>query len=289
MSYNEIKDSLKYNKNFLTILPKNLIYKNYTLNPVRLNVIQGDGVSVTPDVKITVNDLNEGKKSFINASGEGDKFKVNVLIKKDETFKGEVYDYLWNGNIIINPNNRRKDDVPLIDALDYWIKNMTVLMVTTRAIDIPNGEYIITGNSNRKQTNDLFTIWELEFTRYTGVTMYEMVTTKTYAQQAINKYNASKKKAAAVAKAKSVKNKTFRSKCKLSVLVYSKTKKYVYCVRLMQNILKKSGFYNANIDGWYGTETVKAVKLLQKKYKSKYNLSVTGRVDQKTFNVIRDL
>ena len=41
--------------------------------------------------------------------------------------------------------------------------------------------------------------------------------------------------------------------------------------------------------GGFGSLTVKAVKAFQKKYKSKYNLKVTGKVDTKTKNGISKL
>ena len=46
---------------------------------------------------------------------------------------------------------------------------------------------------------------------------------------------------------------------------------------------------DAGVDGWFGSLTVKAVKAFQKKYKSKYNLTVNGKVDTKTKNGISKL
>ena len=40
---------------------------------------------------------------------------------------------------------------------------------------------------------------------------------------------------------------------------------------------------------WFGSLTVKAVKAFQKKYKTKYGLKVTGKVDTKTKNGISKL
>ena len=57
----------------------------------------------------------------------------------------------------------------------------------------------------------------------------------------------------------------------------------------MQKLLKKRGFYLGKVDGWFGSETVKAVKAFQKKYKKKYGLNVTGKVDTKTKNGISKL
>ena len=297
MSYNEMKDSNNVYDNFLTVVPKDKKYLDYMVDPIRLNVISNDGVNYTPDLNIKVNDLNNGKKYFLNNSGDGDKFKNNVIFKSDE--KSLVMDFLGyagvkysakTGEVVerFDPQwNYRGTKLPVITMLDYWMRNMTVFIVTTRAMDIPNGEYIITGNPSRKQTYESSTVWELEFTRYTGVTAIGFKAVTNSADKAVKKYNANKKKSNKTTKAKkaSSSNNKF-SKCKLSVLVYSKKQKKVDCVKQLQTILKKQKFYNSTIDGWYYTKTAEAVKQFQKKYKSKYNLSVTGKVDKKTFNAL---
>ena len=117
-----------------------------------------------------------------------------------------------------------------------------------------------------------------------------------YKNNNINVISAIKRATAAHKKATSKKTNTSASttnskfkKCSVNVLKYSKTKKTVTCVKYMQKLLKKRGFYTGVIDGWYGPLTVKAVKAFQKKYKSKYNLTVNGKVDTKTKNGISKL
>lgn len=298
MSYNDMVNSNETYTNFLTIVPRDKTYMEYTIGPIRLNVIQDDGVHYNPDIDIKVNDLNKGKKYFLNASGEGDSFKVNVIIKKSDSFQGKIevkeemqYGksssglYGWYGG----GTKTTFKKISVLDALDYWIRNMTVFMVTTRALDIPNGEYIITSNSSRKQTYEGTTIWELEFTKYTGAVTIGWSFNDTNAKSAVANYNKQKKANAAKAKA-AVKTKVKQqssiqkklSKCKLCSIKYSKKKKTCICTLYMQHILKKKGYYNSSLDGWFGSETTKAVKKFQNAYKKKYNLKKTGKVDSKT-------
>lgn len=284
---------------FLTIIPRSQEYTRYeslydrtityNVEPIPLNVIRDSGVSYTPDVKITVNDLNSGKKQFLNNSGQGDSFKVDVIIKNGTTFHAEgdmkiSTNYTPNGTIDSIHLTR---DFDVLTVLDYWIRSMTVFIVTTRAVDIQNGEYIITGNPSRKQTYENYTVWELEFTKYTGPVIVSANANSTYVNKAIktyntNKSNAAKKKASTTkAKKSSTSNNKF-SKCKLSVLVYSKKQKKVDCVLQMQKKLQKLGYYKSTLDGWYYNKTVDAVKQFQKKKK----LQQTGKVNQKTFDAL---
>ena len=67
---------------------------------------------------------------------------------------------------------------------------------------------------------------------------------------------------------------------------YSKTKKFVTCVKYLQKVLKKLKLYSGVIDGWYGQLTVSAVKKFQKKYKRKYKLTDNGKMNSKTLNAL---
>lgn len=82
--------------------------------PMDLNVIQDNGIGVTPDLKIIVNNLNEGNKQFLNNGYGGISFKINVIINKNDMF----------GN------------TPVLEKLHQWITTMTPLYVVTEAIDI---------------------------------------------------------------------------------------------------------------------------------------------------------
>lgn len=268
---------------FFNIVPRAKTYMKYNISPIRLRVVRQDGVNYKPDIQIKVNKLNKGKKHFVNTSSENDEFSIKVLIHKDDKIMG-----FKEGNISLKKGVSTKSlrkKFNLIDTLDYWIRHMYVFAVTTDAIDIENGYYLITSNGTRKQTSDNYTLWDLTFTKYTGTTWYAMNYNNKNAKKAINSYKASvaKKKAKAKKATSSLKNCTYKN------MVYSKTKKVNACNKILQTFLKKKGFYKAAIDGWYGTETYKAVYAFQKKYRTLYKLSVTGKVDAKTLNAMQTI
>lgn len=284
----------KIYENFMSITPRDGTYNDYNIDPIKINVIRDNGVDFIPDVNIKITDLNSGKKRFLNSSGVGDRFKVKIIIHKNATIIGErvVQEELKYGRIAGNMygwfgGGRRiyTQQFPVIEALDTWIRNMTIFTVVTRAIDIPNGSYIISGNPNRKQTYEEHTIWELEFIRYEGNVVTAVTWNNTYAQKAISTYNKNKEKAAAKAKEVAAIKANFK-KCDYKKMVYTKKAKAVTCNKYLQQLLKKWGFANTQISGWYGPKTKEGVSKFQKKYKSKYNLSVTGNMDKKTFNAM---
>jgi len=296
---------------FMTIVPRSKTYLNENTKPIPLRVMRDGGVEFNPDLNITVNDLNNGKKRFINANGKGDKFKINIIIYEKDTFPvtREFSDESWqtipdlldyedkvrySGDLVEGPYRAiLTKQVKFLEALDYWIRNMTVFIVTTRAVDIPNGEYVITENGSRKQTHDGATIWELEFTRYTGANTLTIKYSTNYADKAAAKYK--KQKAAKAKKSKSTKKKTQTSvqkklaKCKICKIQYTKNKNNTcICTYYMQYELKRQKFYPANaaIDGWYGSKTLEAVKKFQNKYKKKFKLTPNGKADSKTIKAI---
>ena len=303
MSYQEMKDNKEIYENFMSIVPSNHLFGEYTVGPIKLSVISTNGIAVTPDVKITVNDLNSGEKRFINNSGKGDKFKVNVIISRDATVQGVMstkqemqYGYYhgmygwYGGGTIIHHKQIR-----ITDALEYWIKNMNVFLVTTRAIDVPNGKYIITSNPSRKQNYENYTVWELEFTKFFEGIPIKATWDDTYANKAVETYKNKKAKKAKATKDKAKKSESNVSKlkkCKVgkgSEIKYSKTKKVTECVKLMQWVLKKKGYYDKAVSGWFDDYTLKCVKNFQtdynkKKKKGKYTkkdlLRTDGKVDK---------
>ena len=291
---------------FMTIVPRSKTYLNENTKPIPLRVMRDGGVEFNPDLNITVNDLNNGKKRFINANGKGDKFKINIIIYEKDTFPvtREFTDKSWQTITDRDDYEDISEDlegqyhatlikqVKLLEALDYWIRNMAVFIVTTRAVDIPNGQYVITENGSRKQTHDGATIWELEFTRYTGANTLTIKYSTNYADKAAAKY---KKQKAAKAKKSKSKKKTQTSvqkklaKCKICKIQYTKNKNNTcICTYYMQYELKRQKFYPANaaIDGWYGSKTLEAVKKFQNKYKKKFNLTANGKADSKTIKAI---
>ena len=302
---------------FLSVCPRSKMYLEHNISPISLKVVQNNGVEIKPDVDITVNQLNNGYKQFVNNSGNSDTFKVNVIIKHDEFITGEIHERVQNEGYHIDLNSvinmtgvdlselenlaldkepedyifEDYQDYPVITLLDYWIKNAEPLYVKTEAIGVSNGYYIITENSSRKQSYREYTVWTLEFMKYKGLQLSNFKTTTKGIKKAIKKANAKKKKAKAKAKEKAKQTTSYKSqlkKCDYKVLKYSKNKKVVKCVKIMQQLLYNYGCLTSksNIDGWYGKVTVEAVKKFQKKYKDKYKLKVNGKVDKSTWKAL---
>jgi peptidoglycan hydrolase-like protein with peptidoglycan-binding domain len=75
-------------------------------------------------------------------------------------------------------------------------------------------------------------------------------------------------------------------KCNRKVLVYSKKKKTVKCVKTLQKYLNERVGTKLKADGWFGKETTKAVKKYQEKFSKSYGLKATGKVNLATYNVM---
>ena len=212
---------------------------------IPLRVIRSNGFDVTPDYNVVVTDLNKGSdgfiyKKFYNKGFGGISFKINILLKRDET---------WHSSVYRQYKGYDTDEHNVLTVLKEIMRTMTPVKVVTDAIDIPNGNYIITKNPSRKQTTDNSTVWELEFTTYRPLSQVAYKNDNTRVKKAIK--SATAKKVAVkktTAKKKTTKASKF-SKCKLKVLVYSKKKKTNDCVKQMQTILKNKGFYTGKVDG----------------------------------------
>ena len=285
---------------FFNIVPRDKEYLGYTINSIPLTVIQDDEIEVKPNINIKTNELNDGYVQFYDSGSRGEVFNISIIMHKNDTIdgvKGEtnITPY-WKYNkentkpfTAVSVKKAHTGKVKLIDLLDYIIRGMIPVMIVTDAIDIPNNQlYYITENDSRKQSHREYTKWELTFQTYDPLKLIKYKNNNSNVLNAIKRAKAAHKKATPK-KAKSKKTNTSVSttnrkfsKCALSVLKYSKTKKVVTCVKYMQKLLKKRGFYTGVIDGWYGPLTVNAVKKFQKKYKTKYGLKVTGKVDTKT-------
>ena len=292
---------------FFNIVPRDKEYLGYTINSIPLTVIQDDEIEVKPNINIKTNELNDGYVQFYDTGSRGEVFKISIIMHKNDTIdgvKGETnitsyWKYNKENNKPFTPVSVKKEytgKVKLIDLLDYIIRGMIPVMIVTDAIDIPNNQlYYITENSSRKQSHREYTKWELTFQTYDPLKLIKYKNNNRNVLNAIKRATAAHKKAT---HKKTTSNKTNTSvsttnskfrKCGVSVLKYSKTKKVVTCVKYMQKLLKKRGFYTGVIDGWYGSLTVDAVKKFQKKKKKKYGLKVTGKVDTKTKNGISKL
>jgi len=244
---------------FFSVISADEISKGST--PISLKVVQGNGVDVTPDLNITVNNLNAGNKHFLNNGYGGITFKIDVIINKNDKF----------GNSSVT------------DKLHEWITTMTPLYVVTEAIDIKNGRYIISKNSNRKQSYKDNTVWTLEFIEFKGINITKFKNDNKY----INKAKSNYKKAKAKAKkaSENATNKKKLKKCKVSNLKYGAKKSN--CVKYMQKVLNNKGFLKKKqIDGHFGKNTKNALKKFQKKYKKKYKLKENGKVDKATLKAL---
>ena len=258
-------------------LVKNVKYTKLKLPSefLHLHVIQANGIRVTPNIKVNVTDLDVEKgtpyKNFFNKSDKSITFSIDVLIKRNEYWDCALYGMMKNST---------SSKFHVYHILKEWAVNMVPLSVTTDAIDIPKGNYIITRNPSRKQTFQDSTVWSLEFTTFNALNL------SVYKNNNLAIANASKKAASSAKTTKSSSSsKATLSKCNLKYLVYSKTKKRHGCITLMQQVLYKKGFLTkAQVDGWYGPVTLNAVKKFQKKYQKLYKLKVTGRVDKATLN-----
>ena len=311
MSYHELENSGDLESEyFLSFVPRDETYLEYNIDPVPLKVIRTNGVQVTPLMNITETDIRSYQKGSPNTPGhrrkfftdhgyEGIRFKVDVILNVDDeaTAYTKRRRFIPNtklgDNAYVTENIYTLHDPKTIDVLRYVIENTIPVNVVTRAIDIPNGLYLITKNDSRKQTNDKNTIWSLEFTKYVQfyVTQYQndnsvVLNAITKARKARQAYQAkmtaqAKKNAVSI----SANGKKLKA-CGVSKLKYSSKQKDVLCVRYLQKALTGLKLYTRQIDGWYGKYTKAAVKAFQKKYKKTYNLKVNGVMDTKTLNAI---
>lgn len=247
---------------------------------IPLKVIRNSGIDVKPDIDIGVTDLivnqkNRFFKNFYNHGYGGITFTIQVIIKNTETTSRKFS----------NKDRYYNVDSNVLNWLDYWIKSMTPLYVVTDAIDVKNDLYIITENSSRKQYYKDYTIWDLEFTTFSGLNGVKYTNSNKAIKKVIKK---SKKKTNTKKKTASKSKSTTKSKlskCKLSQLKYTGKKvTNVKCVKYMQQILYKNYglLTKKQVDGWYGVKTKNAVKKFQKKKK----LKQTGKINNATLKAL---
>ena len=234
---------------FFTIVPRVGSFINKNDEGIALSIIRSDGLDVEPGFSMNVTKLNKGYKQFTQSSDEGNTFKIKVIFKKDDTK-------------IININGARLNK---IQAIDYIIRNKIIVLVTTEALDVPNGDYLITANPNRKQTYNDDTEWELEFTSYTPLNLVKFSNSNAAVLNAIKKAKGKKSTKSASVKYKKLKD------CGYKNLKYSKTKKVVACVKVLQQVLVKNKCLEKKyVDGWYGRVTLTAVKAYQRNYNRRH-------------------
>lgn len=262
-------------------------YTNAENYPLKLKIIQTEGVQVTPDENIKVSQLKRGKnnlrdKHFLNTGDGGITFKVKVIINKNDKWGIRLFDN--TGKVVL--------DVPKVTTiLKKFYTEMTVLSIVTDFIDVPNGNYIITKNPSRVQSGEHYTQWELEFTTYRAINTVKYANNNSAVTNAIAKAKKAKTTASKTTTKKTTKSSSAKNaklaKCNLSQLKYSKKKKIVTCVKYMQEVLYKKGYLSKKqVDGWFGPKTSAAIKKFQKKYKKTYNLKETGKMDKNTLNAM---
>lgn len=145
----------------MNVIAKNSM--NTGLEPIPLHILQSSGIDTTPDISITTTNLernpetNERIRNFHNNGYGGNDFKISVAFRENETVTNTLEEVTSGVNYSV---------ISVLELLDLWITNMEILYVVTDAIGIENGEYIITGNSNRKQNYDGTVVWDLEFKEY---------------------------------------------------------------------------------------------------------------------------
>ena len=257
----------RYNRNQLDLIR----------NACPLHIIQTQGIDVQQDFDMTVTDLNTSVsnkkfKHFHNSGDGGITFKIEVIINKNESWGYGLFgqsDFVYYG--VKYPARAR-----VIVWLNYWLVNMTPLYVVSDAIDIPNGKYILTKNSSRKQEYYDYTVWNLEFATYDELSSFEVNPLDVLA-----KYTGKSPK-------KDTPNSNLAT-CDLNNFVYCKEKTATtQCTRWLQNKLYQLGFLpKLYTTGWYNDEVLNAVKLFQFKYQSYFpNMKVNGKMDKVTLDAL---
>ena len=286
---------------FFTIVPRTNKYMGYPLKPIRLRVIQEKGIDITPDFDVNVTDLNNGYKHFKINNGRGDTFKINVIIYRYENIEGEIIKKVANANELGNLDKytyteHLRDDPDgykwkgvnlkhfrLTTLLNYFMKKLTPFMVKTDMMGInQNVPYIITKNKSRQQEYKNYIVWELEFTRYEKLKYSNFTKTSKGVKNALKKAKSKKSKKVSA----KTKERLNLRKCKWQTLKFSKTKKVVPCVKILQKILNMDLGTKLVIDGWFGKATSEAVAKYQSKYSKKFGLKKTGHMNLSTYNVM---
>ena len=71
---------------FFSICPRSKKYLKDNVRDIPLEVVR-DGIEVTPDFKVTETDLASGYRNFHVTHGNADKFKISVIIHKNQEEK----------------------------------------------------------------------------------------------------------------------------------------------------------------------------------------------------------
>ena len=299
---NQTGNSVADTTRFFSILPKSNNASVRSKQPIPLRVILDDGVKMEPDVEIKSTKLNGAYKIFKNNSGYNDSFTVSVMLNRNdaievdyerkltESLKETDWD-IYEKELLKSVGEKKAtffisgQTFKLTVLLDYWIKKGIPFYVHTDAIGINKKDlYLVTENKKRTQSyRGDWVEWDLTFTRYKEITKLTFNTNTTAMTKAMKKG----KPLSAAAKARQ-KARQELAKCNRKLLVYSKKKKVVNCVKKLQQVLYLQKFLKnkTDIDGWYGKTTKNAVKAYQKKWSKDYGLKVTGNINPHTYQVM---
>lgn len=228
----------------------------FEIDGIPVHVIQESSVKVDSEINIKSTPLhsNPQEKSFLhfyNAGYSGKSFQIEILVRKDE--------YHNNKNVK--------------QELESWLEHGSVHTIVTDAVDITNGEYIITSCSSSQDYLDE-SKWSLSFSQYWTQENYGGVednnsTGKDTSTETSNAY--------------------ILAKCPVPL---TPTSNSTECVSALQTLLKQAGYYlfhegkYLEVDGVYSDKVVLAVSLLQKDYQKEFNLTVNGLFDNQTRNCL---
>lgn len=258
MAYGEARD---FRQSFLEIVPWDTWYKmydNYGLegyafnHTLPLHVVQDKGIEVVPNQEIKITDLNNGYKNFKSNNDDTITFKVDVIIKHNDMWgwgkKGEGY---FEKGAVHN-------------WLNYWYQNASPLLLVCDAIEVPNGNYILSSNPKRQQDYTEYVVWTLEFTTLKELQIFRYYNDNELVKSTINAL-LNPAPAVNTVQTANTQSKTLAQCTPYVDIVYSSTSYVTECNRLLQTKLAQLGYLSwDNIDGWYGPTTANAVKQFQR-------------------------
>lgn len=223
----------------------------FTIDKIPLKLIRGDKVKVDPQLNIKSTPLHsnpneQGYLHLYNAGYNGITFSISVYFDKSDMLAG---------------NSKAK--------LDGWLKKGSTHSIVTKAIDIPNGEYIITSCTSEQEYEEMV-IWNLTFTQY-FTSASEKLFEKTSDTSSFTS------------------NSSILDNCDLPLTPESIDTEII---TVLQQALKNVGYYLSyngvllECTGVYDENTIRAVTLLQTDYQEEYNLNITGIFDVATKNCL---
>ena len=226
----------------------------FTIDKIPLKIVRSDKVKVDPQLNIKSTPLhsNPNEQGYLhlhNAGYNGITFSVSVYFDSRDMLAG---------------NNKA--------TLDEWLKKGSTHSIVTKAIDIPNGEYVITSCTSEQEFDEMV-IWNLTFTQY-FTSASENLFEKTSDTSSFTS------------------NSSILDNCDLPLTPESTDTEVI---TVLQQSLKNVGYYLVNngvflqCTGVYDENTVLAVTLLQRDYQEEFNLSVTGLFDVATKNCLIQL